>query len=391
MGHEISTAPIFIVSGSRSGSTLLRYVLDSHAEVGCPPELHLGDLCRALSWSQALVDEERKNSPAVLEKCRRTIDDMMSGYLARVSKSRWCEKSISTVDHLPLVRSIFPDAKFICLYRNCMDVVHSGLEVSKYGFAGYGFGSFVSRRPDNTVAALMDYWCDKVAKALKFEANQGPVTHRLRYEDLVLDPEPVIAELLQFLDLEADPELTSRIFAMSHQGGPGDSNIVFTREIERTGLGKGSTIPFRQIPDDQRERANGLLAKLGYPVIDEHWDRAPSPYSTLEPVSPARHPVDEAGPVSVLARLCQNMGTVHESGTIRLVFDDGVHGVWRLVLADGAAHAVAGDSEADCEVQLTFPALIALSEGRANPMKLIHAGELRIVGDGDLVRRTFKI
>ncbi|MFN2568680.1 MAG: sulfotransferase [Candidatus Dormibacteria bacterium] len=41
-------APIFVVCCSRSGSTLLRYILDTHPLVACPPELHVAQLCRRL-------------------------------------------------------------------------------------------------------------------------------------------------------------------------------------------------------------------------------------------------------------------------------------------------------------------------------------------------------
>ena len=41
--------PIFIASHARTGSTLLRYIIDTHPALCCPPELALGQLCSALS------------------------------------------------------------------------------------------------------------------------------------------------------------------------------------------------------------------------------------------------------------------------------------------------------------------------------------------------------
>lgn len=393
MNTEINKAPIFVVCCSRSGSTLLRYVLDSHSEVGCPPELHLGELCKTLSWTHALIHQAEKNSATTWQRCRQVIDEMMADYLARVDKPRWCDKSISTVDHLNLIRSVFPDARFVCLYRNCMDVVHSGLEVSRFGYSGYGFSSFVSRRPDNIVAAIMDYWCDKAAKTLAFEEREPAAVHRVRYEDLVFNPDQVVPGLLQFLDLSPDPNLVERIFTLPHQGGPGDSNIVFTRRIEQGGVGKGQAIPLRQIPSEQLLRANGLLARLGYAVIGENWDSAPSPYLPVQAVSAgSAAPVDaEVDPGQVLGQLCGLIGASCEQGAIRFVFDDRADETWRVVVDQGKASVQRGDAAADCEVRLALPTLAAIGLGQANPMKLLHAGSLRISGNGDLARRMFQV
>ena len=44
--------PVFILTGSRSGSTLLRFILDTHPEFACPPETMITAACVALlrSW-----------------------------------------------------------------------------------------------------------------------------------------------------------------------------------------------------------------------------------------------------------------------------------------------------------------------------------------------------
>src|SRR5215213_1547463 len=43
-GDRLVTAPAFILSSVRSGSTLLRVLLDSHSQIHSPHELHLRDL-----------------------------------------------------------------------------------------------------------------------------------------------------------------------------------------------------------------------------------------------------------------------------------------------------------------------------------------------------------
>jgi len=50
-GPTPSNAPIFILSAARSGSTLLRYILDHHPEIACPPESNLSVAAEAMSFS----------------------------------------------------------------------------------------------------------------------------------------------------------------------------------------------------------------------------------------------------------------------------------------------------------------------------------------------------
>ena len=75
--------PSFVLCGARSGATLLRYVLDTHAELCAPPELQIGALCQQLSWLHTYtVDEEQEIEPAwaaasAHRRTRRLVDEIM--------------------------------------------------------------------------------------------------------------------------------------------------------------------------------------------------------------------------------------------------------------------------------------------------------------------------
>jgi hypothetical protein len=39
--------PIFVLTVARSGSTLLRFILDSHPDLACPPETNIGPVLQS--------------------------------------------------------------------------------------------------------------------------------------------------------------------------------------------------------------------------------------------------------------------------------------------------------------------------------------------------------
>jgi protein-tyrosine sulfotransferase len=82
-----SIEPIFIFSCERSGSTLLRFILDTHPYVCCPGQLYLGPLCQSLytsayySIAQLQKDStESEKELVVIGEVRRIVSDMLERY-----------------------------------------------------------------------------------------------------------------------------------------------------------------------------------------------------------------------------------------------------------------------------------------------------------------------
>ena len=53
---EDTRRPVFVLSVARSGSTLLRFILDSHPELACPPETNVGQVCFGLARMWDLLE-----------------------------------------------------------------------------------------------------------------------------------------------------------------------------------------------------------------------------------------------------------------------------------------------------------------------------------------------
>ncbi len=283
--------PIFILCMARSGSTLLRFILDAHPEVACPPETNLPALCAQLAvvWSLiegAPLSATRGGTPPVVPPTaiagiRRTLDEMLRPYLARRGKRLLCDKSLCTAEYASLLADVYPAARFISLYRHPMDVIASGMEACPWGLNGHGFDQYIVGSPGNSVCALARYWLDNASLIATVEAQYPDRCHRVRYEDLAEAPEQVADGIFRFVGVAAEPGITGRCFTAERERfGPADYKIWHTSQVTASSVGRGQYIPVGLIPPPVLERINELLSQLGYVRVNETWGTADAP-STL--------------------------------------------------------------------------------------------------------------
>jgi protein-tyrosine sulfotransferase len=279
-------APVFILTASRSGSTLLRFILDSHPDLACPAETSVASMCAqvARTWdilentdadSARLVDDAAVLAPEAITAVRDAADRVFGRYLRHRGKPRWCDKSLDSFQHAELILQIYPEARFICLYRHCMDVIASAVEICPWGLHRFGFDPFVAQHPGNSVAAVGSYWLATVQAILAFEEKHPDSCHRVRYEDLVTSPEQTAAAIFSFLGAEQVPGITRHCFEAPHDGnGPGDEKIWFSSEVTAESLGRGVQVPAAALPPPIQQPINEVLGKLDYRAIDVQWNAA---------------------------------------------------------------------------------------------------------------------
>src|SRR5687767_2845446 len=392
--------PIFVLSCERSGSTLLRYIIDTHPQVCSPAHLHLGQLCRSLytsifySTGQTMeVRHEATRERLVAGEVRAIVDGFMQRYARTKGKQMWCEKTTDNLQYLRFLRDVFPDARYVCLYRNCMDVVHSSIECSRLGFMPE-LAPYVQKRPDNLVAAMVDSWVEKTTTLLEFELAHPSQSFRIKYETLVVDPSQTLSAMFAALDLDWNEKLLNAVFSTEHDQGSGDRKILFTKKVNTDSIGRGSTISRSNIPDDLLDNMNRLLARLDYPVVGNDWDHAPSPYL------PSETPTEEIDRVSsveklfgsYIPQLLKNGSAVLQgiNGRCKFEVGDGV-GTWMLTLRDSKGVAEPGDGDADCTVRISAADLLDLVNGRLNAIAAFDQGKIHVMGDYDLANKVGRL
>ena len=180
--------PIFIVGAMGSGTTLLRLILDSHENIAIAQETGFmrailankwipfwkfgGEWYGRLGWSEDELNEE----------LRVFYDRLFSRFARAQGKRRWGDKTPYHTWHMPEASRVFPDATFVAMVRHPGAVSLSLHERFKYDWP-----------------KAVGHW---VRSNLELLHRADELSDRLvvcRYEDLVLHPEPVLHELLEWL------------------------------------------------------------------------------------------------------------------------------------------------------------------------------------------------
>jgi protein-tyrosine sulfotransferase len=378
--------PIFILSCERSGSTLLRIIVDSHPEIACPGQLYLGQSCESLyktvyySLGQRFQGSEAERQAYVLNEVRGLVGGVVERYAAARNKRIWCEKTTLNVEYLDILSSVFPNAKYLCLYRNCMDVVQSCLKFSTLGFMGE-LAPYVCRDPGNLVGAMAESWLDKNRRILDFESKYKSKCFRVIYEDLTREPSRSIREMFRFLGVNWDDENVGRIFSTEHDHGEGDLKVHFSKEISKDSVGKGRSIPLTAITDQMQLRINEMNECLGYEPLNLYYKDLDGSQSRPQQTEVLDlNSFFEARSTEILASRRSKYGNLR--GACRLVVEGERGGSWTINLSGGDTPIQKGgrDLPADCTIAITHSAFCDLVRGEASVGEVYERGQVSVRG-----------
>jgi hypothetical protein len=209
---ELPPMPV-IVGAPRSGTTLLRFMLDAHPLMAIPPET--GFLMQAKyvegeydAARDALFDLITGFPPAgptwndfglSRDSLRFELElvepfDLAAGirafyrlYAAQQNKVRYGDKTPLYCEYIEPIRRILPEARFIHIIRDGRD---SALSLRPLWFA-----------PGKDITTLAKQWQQLVRAA---RAAAGEDYLEIRYEDLVTDTETVLRKVCAFIELPFD-------------------------------------------------------------------------------------------------------------------------------------------------------------------------------------------
>lgn len=271
----------FIIGSGRSGTTLLRAMLDSHPEMAIPNESYftaelatvrdryekdtgfdvqalLVDLLEYERFHRWGIDEEivrerlAATAPPDYASAMRAV---YACYAEMKGKLRYGDKTPRYVEYVGVLAEVFPEALFIHIIRDGRNVACSYLD------AEWGPGS---------VEEAAQMWVYRVTAGRTGGARLGPDRYmEVRYEDLVERTESEIRGVCDFIDLSFHPRM-ERYFERADELRTGEHrphrhqrlSLPPTKNLRdwRSELSADDVKKYEQI-------AGPLLGELGYETV----------------------------------------------------------------------------------------------------------------------------
>lgn len=268
---------IVVVGSPRSGTTLLRRILDAHSQIACPPETYLLSAAARFLHEETFAQGLRIGvtfglgfagfeEDEVLSRLREFAFAFLDEHAQKQGKPRWAEKTAFDAFHLDAIRRVCEGhVHFVCIQRHGLDVAVSLADlVDKTGGYVEELHDYVARYPE-PLEAFARAWIDTSTKVADLAASGGRVTD-LRYEDLVRKPEQTVRSLLEFVGEQWEDGLLERAVETTGQVGFGDWKTYAKSAIDDSSVDRWKRLPSPVIAR-LAALCNPTLERLGYEKV----------------------------------------------------------------------------------------------------------------------------
>lgn len=300
--------PIFIVGAQRSGTTLVRMMLDAHPAICIGPETsfltNVADgAARATGTDTARKrrDDYAIGRDGIEAELAEAWARILREHATRMGAARWGDKTPVHRYHGARIKRLFPDAQVVAVVRH-----PAAVALSRQRW-GYEF------------AATTKDWAASVRRHLADARRFGPRRFRLvRYEDLLADPRGTMGSLLAFLHEpweETVLDHTSRV----EEGAMTDGGTVMSDPLDpsralawRDDVDDGQLATITEMAGEELV-LTGYAADRGQPVLDLPDNDLTATWNGYEEsaLQVARRVLRDRGAVELLGR---GLGEVRRRG-----------------------------------------------------------------------------
>lgn len=214
--------PVFMIGTQRSGSNLLRLMLNQLSDIASPHPPHIlermfplmstygdlendasfnmlvDDVCRLVElnpveWSGVEFDRKKIASQSSERSLMAVYNAVYDAYAEAQNAKTWCCKSLANIKYIEEIKAYFKHPKFIYLYRDGRDVALS------FQKAVVG---------EKHIYNIAKDWSDTQGMALNLKSSVNEkYFHSISYEELTQNPEESARSLCEFLGAKYVPEM----------------------------------------------------------------------------------------------------------------------------------------------------------------------------------------
>jgi hypothetical protein len=278
--QEAASGPIFVVGCPRSGTTLVQAILNAHPDISIAPETHFARryLAGAPMDPDRVVTEfvasaefrdtglDPDEFRAIAARTRGGVADILLALLRAYGARRGAkvigEKTPNHLLHMRLLEQSLPGARFVHVMRDPRAVALSMRSVP------WSKGS-VDRDAET--------WRRYMVAARERPPRRPGTLHEVRFERLLLEPEPTVRALIAFLGLAYRPELLDAEYRRS---GAGDVGREPWKAAAEGPFEPGQVDRWKRTLSAPQIRAVEAVTytemrRLGYPPVTPAWRLLP--------------------------------------------------------------------------------------------------------------------
>lgn len=262
----VSNKTIFVICGcGRSGTSLLRVMLDTHSLLACGPEclLFLPTPIN-LDGLHAKFELPIKQLRSWKRTCETRIEFIFrfqEAYLSMRERNIWGDKTSRNIHRLEQIWKHFPNAKVIHVVRDPRDVVRSLKTHRKRKVVD---GQIVPTGWIQPLDDCIDRWLRAMNDALPFRGT--PNYMEMKYEDLVFDTIPTLTRVCRHIGVHFEEQMLEfhKVTSKSRDATLFPQNIEATQPLSTASVGKWKEELINEEVEEVVRCTHDYMTKLDY-------------------------------------------------------------------------------------------------------------------------------